>query len=363
MDIRTDIRELMHKCIGCGKCRKVCPSLKHGGCDPMDVLMGGDRWQGCIGCGRCSEVCRYTDPKKVMMYNTAVRTPMPIPDCYKEEGYNLPSGEYPYGAPDYRDSDIALMPGCIVNASERFLENASVKALGTIGIDVRRFDEGCCVYPVPYRIMTDGERDKIKKEMLQGYDRIINLCNGCCRELVDSGADAEHIIHTLHRHIDQLPKGGLEGMKVVIQPGCSMVTIIDLYKDVCRRLGAEVMDVEPGCCGKGTKVRESIMTERQKSMEGADAVIVGCPACFMWYDKWEGGIPVMYIAEAVAICTGDRRSMECHRIPLMIGDSDEGTDSRSDRYRRKGGGGSPHGTLGLQTDTLLPPCGRGLRRS
>lgn len=314
MDIREDIRELMDLCIGCGRCTEACPSNAHGGCDPMDVMLGGDSWEGCIGCGSCTDVCGVTDPKKVMMYTTAVRTPVPIPGCFRETGYNLPPGEYPYGEPEYSESDLSLMPGCIVNAGYRYLENAAVSALRHLEMPTSRYESGCCVYPVPYRILTDGERDGMKKDMLKGYGRIVTLCGGCSHELTESGGDAEHIVWLLHRDLDSLPDGGLEGLKVAIQPGCRMRPVLWMYREICERLGAEVMDVEPGCCGKGTKVRDALMSERQKSMEGADAIIVGCPACFMWYDTWEGGIPVMHIAEAVAVAAGDRRSLDCHRI-------------------------------------------------
>ena len=95
----------------------------------MDVMLGGDSWEGCIGCGSCTDVCGVTDPKKVMMYTTAVRTPVPIPGCFRDTGYNLPPGEYPYGEPEYEESGLSLMPGCIVNAGYRYLENAAVSAL------------------------------------------------------------------------------------------------------------------------------------------------------------------------------------------------------------------------------------------
>ena len=63
MDLNDEIERLRTKCIGCGKCSKVCPSLKHGGIDPMEVMMGGEAdMSTCISCGNCSAVCRRTDP-------------------------------------------------------------------------------------------------------------------------------------------------------------------------------------------------------------------------------------------------------------------------------------------------------------
>lgn len=42
MSIDFEIDRLRARCIGCGLCTKVCPSFKHGGLNPMEVMMGGD---------------------------------------------------------------------------------------------------------------------------------------------------------------------------------------------------------------------------------------------------------------------------------------------------------------------------------
>ena len=54
--IEDEIDRLRLRCIGCGKCSRVCPSLKHGGCDPMEMMIGGDEGiEHCIACGNCSK--------------------------------------------------------------------------------------------------------------------------------------------------------------------------------------------------------------------------------------------------------------------------------------------------------------------
>ncbi len=62
-----EIANLRRRCLGCGKCRRVCPSFEEDGCDPMEIMVGGDSdITLCIGCGKCSKVCRRTDPFRVI---------------------------------------------------------------------------------------------------------------------------------------------------------------------------------------------------------------------------------------------------------------------------------------------------------
>ena len=56
-----------------------------------------------------------------------------------------------------------------------------------------------------------------------------------------------------------------------------------------------------------------IMSERQKDMEGADAVVVGCPSCFIRYDSRDNGIRVLHISELVAMASGIDRTLRYHR--------------------------------------------------
>ena len=80
------------------------------------------------------------------------------------------------------------------------------------------------------------------------------------------------------------------------------------------------MDVEPGCCGKAVKdVSGKLMRERQESMKGCDAAVVACPACYMFYDNCQDGIPVFHISELVALAAGDRSCLKYHsRLPESL---------------------------------------------
>ncbi len=319
MEYRGDIVALMDDCIGCGACDTVCPSYMKGGCDPMAVLKGEvSRIGGCIGCGRCSSVCEHTDPWKVMMYLSCVENGMEIPAVFRETGYHLPkadrSGIEDAGYVD--DGDVSLAPGCLVNGVVPFLENAGVSALKAVGYGTRRLDTGCCTFPIPYRSMTDEERDSVKVEGTKDADggHVVTLCPGCSNEFASSGVDAVHIVDLLHSRMDVIKRMDGVDMTVCVQPGCHLLHREREFREVVEATGARIMDVPVGCCGKAIpKISEMVMSDRQKDMEGADAVIVGCPSCFIRYDSWKGGVKVLHISELVSIASGDDRTLGYHR--------------------------------------------------
>ena len=320
MEHRKDIVGLMNDCIGCGECNVVCPSYNRGGCDPMAVLKGDEsKVKGCIGCGECSEVCTYTDPWKVMMYMNCHVNGLEVPQVFRDTGYHIPKGANINIPPaDYYDRcvDVYLAPGCLVNGVVPFLENAGVRALDAVGMFADRLDTGCCTFPVHYRSMTDEERDSIKREGTKGSDgkKVVTLCPGCSNEFASSGIDCIHIVEALHSNLEAIEGLVDLDMKVCIQPGCHLRHLEKEFRDVVEATGATIVDAPIGCCVKVVPgISESIMEERQKDMEGADAVIVGCPSCFIRYDSYENGIPVLHISELVAMCTGYEETLRFHR--------------------------------------------------
>lgn len=322
MEIRADISDLMSKCIGCGRCLDVCTSHAHGGCDPLRVMQGDiGSAKGCLGCGMCNRVCDFTVPKKVMLYASCMANGMEITKAYRETGYNLPPADASgMPVPGYvPEGDAQLMPGCMVAASAPYLEYPTVKVLSYLGISTERFEGGCCTYPVPFRGLTDGERDELKRkacEPLRGR-RLYTICSGCSDEMCASGIDSEHVIHVIHDNLDRIRALPGVRMRVAIQTGCGLREHYGKFRDVVEACGCEVMDVQQGCCGKLVpRISQELMAERQASMAGADAVIVGCPSCFARYDQYPDGVPVLYLTELIAMAMGDGSTLPFHRNGL-----------------------------------------------
>ena len=285
----------------------------------MTVMKGDEsKVSGCIGCGECSKICGYTDPWKVMMYMNCTVNSMEIPQTFRETGYHIPSTGRPDVPPaEYTEGgDVCLSPGCLVNAIVPYLEDAGVAALGSIGLSVERLDSGCCTFPVHYRSMTDGERDSIKIESVKDSNgrRIVTLCPGCSNELSDSGLNAYHIVELLHSNIESIRRLPGVKMRVCVQPGCHLRHLEKEFIEVVEATGAEIIEAPIGCCGKVVPgISGMIMSERQNDMKGADAVVVGCPSCFIRYDSVENGIRVLHISELVAMASGHDRTLNHHR--------------------------------------------------
>ncbi len=319
MDCRKDIADLMSLCVGCGRCREVCTSHRHGGCDPTAVMQGDlSKAKGCLTCGLCNDVCEHTVPKKVMMYAACIAGNVKVPDVYYKTGYNLPPAEGgTVPVPPYcEDSDDVLMPGCLTVSSAPFLEYSAAKALELTGIHVKRFDGGCCTYPIPFRSMTDSERNEIKHSKIDFTGRMYNICPGC-RDEMASVCETEHIIEPLHRNIEKIKKLPGVKLRVASMPGCGLRHQKKMFDEIVEACGCIIEDTEQGCCGKAVpKISEEVMKERQDSMKDADAVIVGCPSCFARYDGYKNGVPVLYIAELVCLAAGDRTTSEFHKNPI-----------------------------------------------
>ena len=323
MEVRPDIAELMSACVECGRCTEICTSRAHGGCDPLEVMRGNlERAKGCIGCGLCNTVCGFTMPKKVMMYAACRVNGMSPPQVFRDTGYNLPASDMEVPAPHYRKgADAQLMPGCMVVSSAPYLEYATERVLSFIGVPTERYEGGCCIYPIPFRGMTDEERNDLKRkaaEPLKGR-KLYTICSGCADEMVLAGIDAEHILYRIHSELDRIRSLPGVKLKVAVQTGCGMRDRADMFRDIVEACGCEVFEAEQGCCGKLVpRISKELMAERQESMKGADAVVVGCPSCFARYDQCPDGLPVLYLSELILLAMGDGSTNALHRRPVEI---------------------------------------------
>lgn len=321
-DVPLNISELMSKCVECSLCRERCPSLRYGGCDPMAVMIGEDgNITKCIGCGECSRTCEFTDPTFVMHYMRSKALGSKIPDVYIETGFVLRPSEVSRSelSPVW-EGEAYLMSGCTVESKAPFLIYAATVALNCIGKGCTQLPHNsCCTYPMPFRQLSESERDRYKHEIGDSADgkEIVAICPGCDAELRRSGIDAANFVNVAAKMIERIPVMDGRRLKVAIEPGCHYDTIYEDMVKVVRATGAEFIGNDFGCCGKSIPmVSEGLMRERQKEVEGADAIVVACPMCFAKYDSVPNGVPVLHLVELIAMAAGDASTLRYHNIKL-----------------------------------------------
>ena len=166
MSIDFEIDRLRARCIGCGLCTKVCPSFKHGGLNPMEVMMGGEGdLNTCIGCGNCSSVCPRTNPAIVMKDLIARDGGIHVSKVFRETGYAMPAAEQTL-EPAWSGDGIYVMPGCVVKAKVPHVLYAASVAFRAMGFGSRELPGNtCCMHPVQFREMTEDERVHYKRVM------------------------------------------------------------------------------------------------------------------------------------------------------------------------------------------------------
>lgn len=296
----------------------MCPSFKHGGCDPMEIMIGNDEAVlQCITCGNCSRVCRRSDPFRVMQDLICLAKGIHLSEDFRSTGYAMPLPE-PQGnglEPEWKGDDMYVMPGCVVKCKVPYVEYAAAACLSAVGVKAMELPGNtCCMHPLQFREMADVERYGYKNAMGQaaGEKDLVTLCAGCSDELEESGVEAEHLIPFLGKRLGSLPRFR-DAPKVAIEPGCSAMRFKKELKDIAEAMGCEVVNSSMGCCGKYSPVSEALMDEREAECAGADMAVVGCPMCLVRYEDREGGIPTVHVAELVAMAAGDRRTLPFHK--------------------------------------------------
>ena len=321
--VRDNIDMYRRFCVECGKCRRACPSYRHGGCDPLAVMRGEYRRVfDCVGCGSCSRVCDHTNPKLVMMAAYSIVLDTPVSQAFLDTGYSRYPSEDAPGAdlePVWDGEEVCVMPGCVAKCVVPYVvyaASAAMRGMGAGACELPGFT--CCMYPIQFGTMEDGERVSYMRRMGEtaAGRTMVNLCGGCTEIMSRHGVGCEHMIRFLHDRIGDLPRMP-DGPRVSVEPGCAAV---DLYGEMCEVLeamGCVPVGNEPGCCGKNSRnVAAPLMAERQEAARDADLIVVGCPMCQAKYDAVPGGKPSVHIAELVAAAFGDRRSLGCHTIPV-----------------------------------------------
>jgi len=316
-----EIEKIRRTCILCGRCTAACPSFRHGGIDPMEIMAGGEGdLDKCIVCGTCSRICFRSDPFTVIRDLIYMEQGLSVSKTYEETGFVRAPAEDRCVEPEWKGDDAYVMTGCVVNGMAPFIEFAASVAMDALNVKATRLpSESCCLHPIQFMGMPEIEKRRRKDGMCSpaGGKDIVTLCAGCSEELEPVYQRTSHIIAFLHRHLDDLPRFG-RTVRVGMEPGCSAEHLKKEMKAVLEAMNCEVVNTEIGCCGKNAPVNVPLMKEREEECAGAEVIVVGCPMCFVKFDAQENGLPVVHIAELVAVAAGREESLGFHKIPVKL---------------------------------------------
>ena len=319
IDLEKEIDHLRKTCINCGKCTAVCPSLKHGGFDPKEMMVAGvGDITLCIQCGKCSQVCFRTDPFRVMRDCLALYKEEHPNENYQRYRFILPPAEEQM-EPGWNGDDVCVIPGCVVESRLPYLKYACRVALDSIGKRSHQIsDNQCCMMPSMFSELGEMGRRPVRTMMVRGEKGdLVALCAGCASEFRHDGTEVKHLLEYLFENIDSLPVSP-KSYKVAIEPGCSMDRHYKQMKAVVEKMGFTIVNETYGCCGSKKPPLNTMLKEREEECADSDFIVLNCPFCMTKYEKFEGGKPCMHIAELVAFAAGDSTTLGLHNIPLKL---------------------------------------------
>lgn len=270
---------------------------------------------------------------------------------------------------------LYLFSGCLIPTRLPYLEASSRYVLDRLGVDYADLpDATCCVEPIGLRTMAKDTWLVTAARMLaiaqEGGRDILTLCNGCFMSLKEAAhlledatvrSEINTVLETIGKRYDgevkvlhltgfllereeqirPLMTRRLEGLNLAAHPGCHMVRPSEILKidrsyrpevlaKVASWTGAEISASEewPKCCGGGLGgIDESLSSKMLiSSMErfkpsGSAAILTPCPFCFVQFDLKQKELPVLYLAEVLALSMGatpEKIGLQYHRNKITI---------------------------------------------
>ncbi|HEY3318329.1 MAG TPA: heterodisulfide reductase-related iron-sulfur binding cluster [Coriobacteriia bacterium] len=286
-----------------------------------------------------------------------------------------------------KDKEFAVFWGCTIPARFPFIEKATRLTFDDLGAKVTEL-EGftCCPEGVLVKANNEDAFFTAAARNLAIVERagldLVTPCNGCystfkeahshlatdwrMRERINEriagegltytgGLDIVHMAEWLAdvlepAYVGSKVKRPLWGMKLAVHYGCHLLRPQPAVRwddplhptkveAVVAALGARVVDypTKMQCCGSALdRVGErddSLAFARRKLMDvqaqGADALVVVCPSCFMQFDlnqaalqraKEDVNVPVFYLSELIALTYGhlpEEIGLDMHRVSVQ----------------------------------------------
>jgi heterodisulfide reductase subunit B len=259
---------------------------------------------------------------------------------------------------------LPIFWGCTIAHRLPFIENATRRALQTLGIeivDVEGFS--CCPDPLFSRLLGEETTLALSARNLAlaaaaGPELLVE-CNGCYQSLAtaarelghrgrreavnarlaaaacryDGGVRPLHILEVLRRlgadAVKECVARPLTGLRLAVHYGCHALTppplAVDdasdprILEDTVRALGAEPVAYGErlSCCGGSLSAFDEgasaqLLRRKMRSVDeaGADAVVLTCPSCFLQFDLHaklvdeDLRLPVFHLAELMCLAFG-----------------------------------------------------------
>ncbi|MCS7364120.1 MAG: CoB--CoM heterodisulfide reductase iron-sulfur subunit B family protein [archaeon GB-1867-035] len=259
----------------------------------------------------------------------------------------------------------SLFLGCYIPAMQPFAEAALRKIAPKLNINlIDIVGATCCPVPEISRLI-DYETWLIiaaRNLALAEANKkdILTLCNGCWETLMEAreellkepklrskvneylrtlnkrfvgSIEVKHFVQILVEDVglDKIKENikiDLGNLRVAVHPGCKLYKsenerFAQYLKDIVKAIGVQVVeyDIERVCCGYPLMLAsvDKAINERSKwkldamKNNGADCIIVVCPACYDQFEKaqlalkdegLEYNLPVLHLSELLALAFG-----------------------------------------------------------
>ncbi|NHK30919.1 MAG: (Fe-S)-binding protein [Asgard group archaeon] len=360
-----DVDELLKKCVQCGSCILICPvyratgdesfsprgklyylKLKEAFPDKFDEELAKDYAKTiftCAVCSRCVESCtsevKITDifreerkgsvnlfPKLVQIGDN-IEDEMNVYGLDNEMRAETWTMELYDDFPDIDDrvytegmtADTILFVGCLMSFRNRHANvlKSILKVMEHLDEDylILGGEEFCCGHPLDL-LGKITEADELRKHNTEIIHKtkaktVITDCPGCLEALIDHhkidpSVRILHMTEYFDEKIESVPNK--LNIKLKYHDPCELfrnseVTVAP--RSLLKKMGVEVIEMEPSCCGGGgmlrvtdEKLAQEIMDQRidkEKLKEEDTCVITCCPSCLEQFEQ--SGITTWDIAE------------------------------------------------------------------
>jgi len=352
-----EISELLKKCVQCGSCILICPiyratkeeqfsprgklyylKLKEALPEKFDEELDKEYAKTiftCAMCGRCVETCS-SETELTEIFKGERRESVELFPKLLMVAENVEEEKNVYGLdnemraeswtmelyddlPDIDDriyeegktAETVLFVGCLMSYRSRHTNvlRSILKVLEYLEEDylILGGEEFCCGHPLDLLGKTD-EVEELRKHNTEifkkiGAKTIITDCPGCLEALlehhkIDPAVRLLHVTEFFDEKIESVPNK--LNITLKYHDPCELFRndeVTEAPRSLMRKIGINIIEMEPSCCGGGgmlrvtdEKLAKKIMEDRivkEKLKEEETCVVTCCPSCLEQFEQNE----------------------------------------------------------------------------